>query len=480
MHTSRLVTLIIATAALAVAMIAPRNAEAASTIDANHAFAWAGNFGWTNWLPTTADGVAVNERYCAGYIYAANVGWISMGVGTPADGSAYSNAGSSDYGVNSTPAAAGEQKLRGFAYGANIGWISFEDQGNPRVIIATGQLRGFVWSANCGWINLDDADFYVKTTPLTPIPDPSPSPTASPIATVTPNPSATPTPSTTPTPGPSSTPGPSASPSPTGSPSPTPGSSSHLANISTRLRVGSGDDVLIAGVILQGSGSKKIVVRGIGPSLPLASTLTDPTLALYDASSTLLAINDDWLSGNSAAEISLIGLSPTNPKESALLTIVQPSLYTAVLRGADGGTGNAVMEVYDLETDSLSEIVNISTRGFVDLDDNVMIGGFIITGNTPLTVLIRGVGPSLTAANVPNVLLNPALELHNGNGDVIYFDDDWRDTQEAALLATGLQPSNDAEAAIIISLVPGNYTAIVRGADGGVGNGLLEVYKLSH
>ena len=97
-----------------------------------------------------------------------------------------------------------------------------------------------------------------------------------------------------------------------------------------------------------------------------------------------------------------------------------------------------------------------------------------------MTVLIRGVGPSLAAANVPNVLLNPELELHNGNGDVIYFDDNWRDAQEAALVATGLQPSNDAEAAIIISLSPGNYTAIVRGADGGVGNGLLEVYKLSH
>lgn len=479
MHIHRLVTLTIAGVALASGMIAPRNAAAASTIDAHHSFAWAGNFGWMNWLPSPADGVSVDANYCSGYIYAANVGWISMGSG-PKNGSAYSNTGASDYGVNSNAGAPGEKALRGFAWGANIGWLNFESTGNPRVILSTGQLRGYVWSANCGWINFDDANIYVQTAPgplatPTPTPTATPNPTATATPTPSPDPSATPISSPTPTPAPTSTPSPSATPKPSPSANPV----SHLANISTRLRVGSGDDVLIAGVIVQGSGSKKVVVRGIGPSLPLTNTLSDPSLALYDGSNTLIATNDDWFSDPNAAEVFLSGLSPQNPKESALVGALQPTLYTVVLRGADGGTGNAIVELYDLETNGSSEIVNISTRGFVDTADNVMIGGFIITGNNPLTVLIRGIGPSLTAANVPNVLSNPELELHNGNGDIIYFDDNWRDTQEAALVAVGLQPTNDAEAAIIVSLLPGNYTAIVRGADGGVGNGLLEVYKLS-
>ena len=115
-----------------------------------------------------------------GYIYGANVGWINLGDGTPANGTSYTNTSATDFGVNCSAGAAGEKNLRGFAYGANIGWVNFEATGNPRVILNTGRLRGYVWSANSGWINLEDANVYVATAPQA-----SPTPTATATATPT-------------------------------------------------------------------------------------------------------------------------------------------------------------------------------------------------------------------------------------------------------------------------------------------------------
>jgi hypothetical protein len=257
---------------------------------------------------------------------------------------------------------------------------------------------------------------------------------------------------------------------------------SHLANISTRMRVEAGDNVLIAGFIIQGDGNKRILVRGIGPSLAtfgIADPLQDPTLELTAAGSGLIASNDNWPENSNAAEIITSGLAPSNPGESALLLSVAPGNYTAVLRGKGASTGIGLVEVYDLDADAAAKAVNISTRGFVLSADNVMIGGLIVAGNRPSQLVIRAIGPSLGNFGVPNALADPFLELHSGNGDIIFTNDNWQQTQGHALQDTGLAPSHEKESAILISLAPGNYTAVVRGADGGVGNGLVEFYQLS-
>ena len=449
-----------------------------TTIDPTNHYAWGANIGFTDWRPSTIDGVNIGTNFCTGFIYAANVGWIKMGAGTPANGSSYSNTSANDFGVNYSAGAPGEKNLRGFAYGANIGWINFEATGNPRIVLATGQLRGFAWSANCGWINLDDANVFVATAPQ-PSPTPGPSPTPTATATPTATPTATAPPTATATPMPTATATPTATAAPTATPSPTP--NSQLANISTRLRVEAGDNVLIAGFIVDGAASKRLIIRGLGPSLSalgVGDALQDPTLELFSAN-TPLAANDNWSDNANAAEIVAAGLAPTNLRESALLVTLAPGAYTAVLRGDNSATGIGLVEVYDLETTGEAKVINISTRGFVLTGDDVMIGGLIVTGTGPSQVVIRAIGPSLSDFSVPNALEDPLLELHSGNGDIIFTNDNWPESQGQALQDTGLAPSHEKESAILISLPPGNYTALVRGADAGVGNGLVEFYKLA-
>ena len=150
-----------------------------------------------------------------------------------------------------------------------------------------------------------------------------------------------------------------------------------------------------------------------------------------------------------------------------------------MLRGANNATGVGLVEVYDLDASSPTKLLNISTRGFILNGENVMIGGFIITGTNSSQLVIRAIGPSLGSFGVPSPLVDPFLEIYDGNGSTIATNNNWRDSQEAALQNTGLAPSDGLEAAILISLAPGSYTAIVKGADGGIGNGLVEVYKLS-
>jgi hypothetical protein len=247
------------------------------------------------------------------------------------------------------------------------------------------------------------------------------------------------------------------------------------------MRVEAGDNVLIAGFIIQGDANKRILIRGIGPSLAafgVGDALQDPTLQLFSGN-TALGTNDNWPDNPNAAEIVATGFAPANVTESALLVTVAPGIYSAVLRGVNNATGVGLVEVYDLNAASPAKVVNISTRGFVLTGENVMIGGFIATGNDPAQLVIRAIGPSLDAVGVPSPLADPFLEIHDGNGATIQSNNNWRDNQEAALRATGLAPSDDAESALLISVVPGSYTAIVKGADDGVGNGLVEVYKLS-
>jgi len=247
------------------------------------------------------------------------------------------------------------------------------------------------------------------------------------------------------------------------------------------MRVEAGDNVLIAGFIVEGNTNKRLLIRGIGPSLGafgIADSLQDPTLPLF-TDNTQLAANDNWPENANAAEIITTGLPPSNIKESALLVTVAPGTYTAILRGANNGTGVGLVEVYDLDVSGPAKVVDVSTRGFVLTGENVMIGGFIITGTDPSQLVVRALGPSLGAFGVPDPLADPFLEIHDGNGATIQSNNNWRDNQEAALQNTGLAPSTDLESAILISVAPGSYTAIVKGADGGVGNGLVEVYKLS-
>ena len=269
-------------------------------------------------------------------------------------------------------------------------------------------------------------------------------------------------------------------PNPTPTPSPPP-SSTTLGNISTRLRVETDDNVLIGGFIVTGTQAKTVTVRAIGPSLSVFFTgaLADPVLELRNSSGGLIAFNDDWRT-DQEAEIIATGIPPSDDLESAIVATLPAnnSAYTVIVRGYNNGTGIGVVEAYDLDQSVNSKLANISTRGFVSTGDNVMIGGMIVIGSTPATVLLRAIGPSLTNVGVQNALQDPTLELHDGNGALIAFNDDWHSDQGAEIIATGIPPTNDLESAILRTLSPGNYTAIVQGYLNSTGVALVEAYQL--
>jgi len=254
-----------------------------------------------------------------------------------------------------------------------------------------------------------------------------------------------------------------------------------LGNISTRAFVQTGDNVMIGGFIITGSGQKRVIVRAIGPSLlnnGITNPLQNPTLELHDHTGAIIASNDNWMDAPNKQEIIDSGLAPTNNLESAILTSLNPAAYTAIVRGVNNGTGIGLVEGYDLDLAAASKLANISTRSLVQTVDNVMIGGFIITGSGQKNVIVRAIGPSLAQHGITNPLQDPTLELHNGSGAVIAFDDNWKDSQQAEIQATGLAPTNDLESAIVATLAPGNYTAIVRGKNDTIGVALVEVYDL--
>jgi hypothetical protein len=251
-----------------------------------------------------------------------------------------------------------------------------------------------------------------------------------------------------------------------------------LTNISTRIRVETGDNVLIGGLIISGTQPKKVLLRASGTSLPMADRLADPVLELRDSSGQTVAINDNWVNAPNVQEIIDTTIPPGNSLESAILMSLQPGTYTASVHGANNGTGIAVVEAYDLDHTVDSKLANISTRGFVNRGDDVMIGGTIITGVMPTRVLIRAIGPSLANAGVPNSLQDPTLELRDSDGRLIASNDNWRSDQEAEIRATTVEPLNDLESAIVRTLPPGAYTAIVRGKNDSTGVALVEAYQL--
>jgi hypothetical protein len=260
-------------------------------------------------------------------------------------------------------------------------------------------------------------------------------------------------------------------------------------NISTRLNVGIGDNALIGGFIITGTDPKLVVLRAIGPSLGVGTGMTgllaDPTLELHDSTGAVVATNDNWMDNSAADQMVLTNnnLAPTDNLESALVQTLDPGKYTAIVRGVGATTGVALVEAYDLDGGATnSKLANISTRGFVDTGENVMIGGFILGGGGGgfSTVIARGIGPSLAIAGVPNVLADPSLELHDSNGTVIDSNDNWMDDPNMQQVSdAGLAPGDPSESALFEILPAGKYTAILSGGVGNtIGNGLVETYNI--
>jgi hypothetical protein len=240
---------------------------------------------------------------------------------------------------------------------------------------------------------------------------------------------------------------------------------------------------LIGGFIVTGSTPKNFVLRALGPSLnvrgvPIVGRLTNPLLELHDGAGALLTSNDDWMTSPQRQQIINQHLQPPDSRESALFASLQPGTYTAIVRGVANTSGIGLVELYDVDQGKAANAINISARGRVRTADNVMIAGFALGGNQSRNVLLRALGPSLTSYGVSGVLQNPTLELHNASGALIVFNDNWRTNQEAAIIATGLAPTNNNESAIVGVLAPGNYTAVVRGANNSIGIALAEVYQV--
>jgi hypothetical protein len=278
--------------------------------------------------------------------------------------------------------------------------------------------------------------------------------------------------------------------------SPVPGS--QLSNISTRAFVQTGNNVMIGGFIVQGTQSKRVIIRAIGPELMpfgVSDPLADPTLALHDSTGALIASNDNWMTtiiggiitSDQVAAIRASGYAPGNIMESAMIVTLPPGNYTAIVRGVNNTTGIGLVDVYNLSATTASILGNISTRSFVQTDDNVMIGGFIVQGTQSKRVILRAIGPELSQYGLPNTLPDPTLELHDSTGALIASNDNWQHTiiggiittdQVHDILNSGYAPTDPRESAIIANLPPGNYTGIVRGKNIITGVALVEVYDI--
>lgn len=255
---------------------------------------------------------------------------------------------------------------------------------------------------------------------------------------------------------------------------------SKLINVSTRLRVEAGENVGIAGFVVAGDQPRRIVVRAIGPSLSqfgVSGALANPILELRDGSGSLIASNDDWTPEDFEPENSLAQtLRPGDPREAAIVATVPTGSYTAVVRGQGSAMGIALIEVYDLHPENVeSSAVNVSTRGRVQDGEAAMIGGFVVNGAKPTRVIVRALGPSLISNGVQGALADPILEIRSSSGDLVASCDNVDPGDLAAL--GNLYPSDAREAAVVLLLNPGAYTAIVKGSGGSIGVALVEVYQ---
>jgi matrixin len=261
-----------------------------------------------------------------------------------------------------------------------------------------------------------------------------------------------------------------------------------LRNLSTRAFIGTGENVLIGGFIVQGSQPATFIVRAIGYSLRAAgitNPVKDPTITIFDSANRVVATNDDWFTSTNAQTIASFHLDPSNSIESALYVTLRAGSYTAVVQGFSNATqpvstGIGLIELYDLHL-SASRAGNISSRGQVLTGQNVMIAGFIVGGAQNKQVIVRALGPSLAMQGIGNPLADPTLELRNGNGSLLQSNNNWQqqNPNAQAIANHGLAPTEPRESALLATLTPGNYTAIVRGVANDTGTALAEVYDLS-
>ena len=258
-----------------------------------------------------------------------------------------------------------------------------------------------------------------------------------------------------------------------------------VQNVSTRAMVSTGDNVLINGFIVTGADPKTVVLRALGPSLSqfgVSGVLADPLLSVYNSSGTLIATNDNWQTDIGATFIEQNGLAPGDPAEAATLqTNLAPGAYTMVVRGNNSTQGVSLAEAYEIFSPGLSSLLtNVSGRGFVGTDDNVLISGFIVGDVGSATVIVRALGPSLGSFGVSDPLSDPVLTIADSKGNVIASNDNWQEDNDAALVQqNGLAPPNALDSAIVLHLPAGAYTAIVSGVNGATGNALVEVYHLN-
>ena len=271
------------------------------------------------------------------------------------------------------------------------------------------------------------------------------------------------------------------------------------ANISTRAFVQTGDNVVIGGFFVEGLEPKSVMIRALGPELTqygIPNALANPTLELYDGTGALIASNNNWvttiiggiITASQVHEIQTSGYAPTDPYESAIIADLPKGNYTAIVRGVNNLTGVVIVEVYDLSPRVSSTLGDLGTRGLVQTGDDVMIGGFTIPGTQPKGVILRAIGPELSKYGIPNTLANPTLELYDSTGALIASNDNWQHTAIGGIIATdqvgdllnsGLAPGDPNESAITATLVPGNYTAIVRGVNNTTGVALLAGHRTS-
>jgi serine protease AprX len=346
-----------------------------------------------------------------------------------------------------------------------------QDTANPNITVAAQTCGGTpstqIPNNIFGYGRIDAyAAFFLGVTP-TPTPITTPTPPATPTPTLTPTPSPTPTPT----------------PTPTATPTPSPTPAGQTVNLSTRMRVQTGDNVGIGGFIISGSAPKHVLLRAIGPSLTqlgVPNALPNPVLELHGPGGFATITNNNW-KDDPAQEIAIraTGIAPSNDLESAIDTSLNPGAYTAIIKDNNDTAGVALIEVYDLSQAAPAKLANISTRAFVSTGDNIVIAGFVLGNNSGNDrIVVRGIGPSLSTIGVRDVLADPTLELRDGNAALVIANNDWQDdsAQAAELTAAGLAPANPLEAGIAANLPPGLYTALLAGRNNGAGVGVVEVY----
>ncbi len=211
----------------------------------------------------------------------------------------------------------------------------------------------------------------------------------------------------------------------------------------------------------------------------MIGALGNPVIELHDGTGTLVRANDNWATDPNAQSVINNRKAPPNSLESAMFVPLVPGSYTARGSRSRWRYGGGLVEAYDVDGAAATQLSNISTRGFVQSGTGVMIAGLIVGGTGSKTMVIRGLGPTLAQFGVTNVLADPTLDVRDANGVRVMANDNWKNTQQSDLEASGLAPPNDLEAAVLVTLTPGKYTAVVSGVGNATGNALVEAYSVN-